>query len=293
MLSDYLKKVSYSSISTFLQCPRKWKLIYIDKLDKKQESADIIYGSVMHQTIQKFLTYYYANTLVTLHNNKNELLDEYTTFFMKGLDEGLNKKLHLPYEVIQQYLGYGIDLLKQFIPKVNKWFPKSGVELEGTELQLNVLYSNWNIKFKGYIDILLHDKKNNRYKIVDLKTSRTSWNDKQKNDEITRLQLLLYKIFLSQEKSIPVQNIDIQFLILKKIIYQSKYPVSRIQKYQPPNGKVSLNKALKLFNETLKNMEQLCESGGQGQMNPTNYCTWCPFYKERQLCSRKRTTLIK
>jgi len=67
-----------------------------------------------------------------------------------------------------------------------------------------VLYSNWNIKFKGYIDILLHDKKNNRYKIVDLKTSRTSWNDKQKNDEITRLQLLLYKIFLSQEKSIPV-----------------------------------------------------------------------------------------
>lgn len=293
MLSDYLKKVSYSSISTFLQCPRKWKLIYIDKLDKKQESADIIYGSVMHQTIQKFLTYYYANTLVTLHNNKNELLDEYTTFFMKGLDEGLNKKLHLPYEVIQQYLGYGIDLLKQFIPKVNKWFPKSGVELEGTELQLNVLYSNWNIKFKGYIDILLHDKKNNRYKIVDLKTSRTSWNDKQKNDEITRLQLLLYKILLSQEKSIPVQNIDIQFLILKKIIYQSKYPVSRIQKYQPPNGKVSLNKALKLFNETLKNMEQLCESGGQGQMNPTNYCTWCPFYKERQLCSRKRTTLIK
>jgi hypothetical protein len=51
---------------------------------------------------------------------------------------------------------------------------------------------------------LLKDTKNNKYKIIDLKTSRTTWNDKQKNDETKRLQLLLYKIFLSQEKNIPL-----------------------------------------------------------------------------------------
>lgn len=289
MLSDYLEKVSYSNISTFLQCQRKWKLTYIDKLDKKQDSVDTIYGTVMHETIQKFLAYYYSNTLTTLQNNKNELIDQYTTFLMKGLDQGLNKQLQLPYETIEQYLGYGIDLLKQFIPHVNKWFPKSGVELEGTEIQLNVVEPNWNIRFNGYIDILLHDKKNNKYKIIDLKTSRTSWNDNQKNDEVKRLQLLLYKIFLAQLKSVPLQNIDIEFLILKKIVFQGQYKISRIQRYQPPHGKATLNKAIKLFNDTLQKMEQLCESKEQGQMNPTNYCSWCPFYKEKQLCSRKRT----
>ena len=83
MLSDYLEKISYSNISTFLQCQRKWKLKYIDKLDAKQESVDTIYGTVIHQTIQKFLAYYYSNTLTNVKNNKVELLDEYTTFLMK------------------------------------------------------------------------------------------------------------------------------------------------------------------------------------------------------------------
>jgi len=70
MLSDYIEKVSYSNISTFLQCQRKWKLTYIDKLDKKQDSADTIYGTVIHEAIQKFLHYYYSSTLTTLQANK-------------------------------------------------------------------------------------------------------------------------------------------------------------------------------------------------------------------------------
>ncbi len=287
MLSDYLEKISYSNISTFLQCQRKWKLKYIDKLDAKQESVDTIYGTVIHQTIQKFLAYYYSNTLTNVKNNKVELLDEYTTFLMKGLEEGLNKKLQLPYQTIQQYFEYGINLLKEFIPNVNKWFPKSGIELIGTEVQLKVTDPNWNIPFIGYIDILLYDRKNDKYKIVDLKTSRSTWTDNQKNDKIKQLQLLLYKIFLAQEKSILCQNIDVEFLILKKIIYQNQYKNSRIQIYQPPHGKPTLNKALKLFNKTLEEMEMLCKSGNQGQINPTNYCVYCPFYKDKNLCNRK------
>lgn len=289
MLSDYIEKVSYSNISTFLQCQRKWKLTYIDKLDKKQDSADTIYGTVIHEAIQKFLHYYYSNTLTTLQANKQKLLEQYSIFIMNGLEQGFIKKLNLSYQITEQYLGYGMELIKQFIPHVNKWFSKSGMELQGTEIQLNINEPNWKIRFNGYIDILLHDKKNNRYKIIDLKTSRTSWNDNQKNDQVKRLQLLLYKIFLSQLKSIPLQNIDIEFLILKKIVFQGQYKVSRIQKYQPPHGKATINKAVKLFNETLKEMEILCESKLQGEMNPTNYCNWCSFYKEKQLCSRKRT----
>ena len=289
MLSDFIKQVSYSSISNFLQCPRMWKLMYIDKLDKKQDSVDMTYGTIIHQTIQNVLKYYYSNSLQKYKNNKNNLLNDYTTIAMKGLDEGLNKELHMPYETIQQYLGYSIDLLKQFIPNIHKWFPKSGIKLEGTEVLLNTDIPGWNIKFRGYIDILLKDTKNNKYKIIDLKTSRTTWNDKQKNDETKRLQLLLYKIFLSQEKNIPLQNIDIEFLILKKILFQSQYKNSRIQKYQPPHGNVTINKARNLFNETLKEMQKLCESKQNGCMNPSNYCLWCPFNKEKELCNKRKT----
>jgi hypothetical protein len=45
-----------------LSCPRKWKLTYIDGLEAPSDSIDTIYGTAMHETIQAFLTEYYAIT---------------------------------------------------------------------------------------------------------------------------------------------------------------------------------------------------------------------------------------
>jgi hypothetical protein len=63
MLSEKINKISHSNISTFLMCPHKWKLYYIDKLESKKETIDSVYGTAMHKTIQEYLKYYYKVTL--------------------------------------------------------------------------------------------------------------------------------------------------------------------------------------------------------------------------------------
>ena len=57
------------------------------------------------------------------------------------------------------------------------WFKKrrqnyfsKGYELVGIETPINYELSN-DIKFIGYIDVLLYDKVRDRYKIIDIKTS--------------------------------------------------------------------------------------------------------------------------
>ena len=55
MLKDILEKISYSNIIMYIECPWKWKLNYIDKLEAKSDSIDTIYGTSLHETIQDFI----------------------------------------------------------------------------------------------------------------------------------------------------------------------------------------------------------------------------------------------
>jgi len=85
MLSEKLVRISYSNISTYLNCPRQWKLRYIDKLDVRTDTIDTVYGTSMHETVQDFLKKYYSNTLIWLNENKENLINEYVDFFIKTI----------------------------------------------------------------------------------------------------------------------------------------------------------------------------------------------------------------
>jgi hypothetical protein len=49
---------------------------------------------------------------------------------MFKLTDLLNKSLkeehiqEISYPVLEQYLGFGVDLLTEFLPAIGKWFPK-------------------------------------------------------------------------------------------------------------------------------------------------------------------------
>ena len=46
------KYYSYSQINTFLNCPKKYKLIYIDKISIKKESIEAFIGKVVHEVLE-------------------------------------------------------------------------------------------------------------------------------------------------------------------------------------------------------------------------------------------------
>jgi len=144
------------------------------------------------------------------------------------------------------------------------------------------------VPFNGYIDVILYNKKEDTYKVIDLKTARYGWKDNQKKDEVKRMQLQLYKYFFAQSKKIDINKIEIEFIILKKVIFDTKYKISRIQTYSPPQSNATTKKAMKLFWDTIEEMKLLVESGGKGEIKISNLCKWCPFYKEKELCDRRK-----
>ena len=53
------KSISYSQISTFLTCPKKWSLMYREGHYKSEQNMNMTFGTAIHTTIQNFLSTFY------------------------------------------------------------------------------------------------------------------------------------------------------------------------------------------------------------------------------------------
>ena len=49
------KTVSYSQFSRYKNCPKSWKLAYIDKETSFDPSIFLIFGTAFHETMQTYL----------------------------------------------------------------------------------------------------------------------------------------------------------------------------------------------------------------------------------------------
>jgi len=99
--------------------------------------------------------------------------------------------------------------------------------------------------------------------------------------------MLLYKKFYSEKYNIPLDQIQVEYQILKRKIFEgADFPIPRISKFIPANGKPSVNKAWDGFMEFVNSVYG--EGGEVIQENfPPNKgkaCDWCEF-KTRKLCS--------
>ena len=141
-----------------------------------------------------------------------------------------------------------------------------------------------NVGYIGFLDIVLFDKINQKYKIIDLKTSTRGWNKWQKSDESKTHQLLLYKVFYAKEFNVPLDKIEVEFIILKrKHDPDDVWSGDRIQRFVPAHGSMSSKEAWTSFNTFLN--ESFTKSGeynmdysfpktpGKNKKN----CRWCEF----------------
>ena len=102
------------------------------------------------------------------------------------------------------------------------------------------------------MDVVMKDEISGKIKIIDIKTSSRAWNKYQKANEVKNDQLLLYKEYYSKKHDVPVEMIDIEFLIFKRKLWEkAEFPQKRIQRHVPANGKPSMNKMRSRFEEFL------------------------------------------
>lgn len=238
-------KISFSQYQMWKGCPFRWKLNYIDKLSMQEPSVALIFGTAMHEVLQTFIETLYINTIQ--HANdlpveqmlRDKLMAEYITM----REETGGNHFSTP-EELTEYYNDGVEILRWFKANRNEFFMKKDWELVGIELPIEVfpVESRPSVRLVGYLDLVMRNTKTNKIIIYDFKTSTKGWSKWAKADKIKTAQLVLYKTFYAKQFNIDPDNIEVQYLILKrKIDYDAEYSAmrKRIQRFIPSHGKIS------------------------------------------------------
>jgi CRISPR/Cas system-associated exonuclease Cas4 (RecB family) len=276
------KKVSYSQYSTWLTCPKQWKLKYVDKLDQFSDSMDTVFGTAMHEVIQEWLHQHFENEkkakLIDLHipfkDRLKELFKERSI-----LNEQTGERTFVAdKETLIEYYLDGCAILDHVRSHAKAFFPTQGHKLVGCEIPLEVQLND-HINYIGYIDLVIHDTTKDLYYIYDLKTSRSGW-VYQKKDPKKINQILLYKKFYAEQFGVDEKNIIPRFLILKrKIAENADFTILRLSKFEPSHGTPSINKAWSSFQNFLEEcFTSTGEYNDQVVATPSkSNCKYCPF----------------
>lgn len=259
-----IKTVSFSQYAMWLKCPQQWKLSYIDKLAPYEASIHTVFGTGIHEALQEYL-----KVLYTVGTSEADALDTFA-IFKKSYEEGL-KELKIANEEQLKLTPEELEAMGLITPQIvsefendgkvildhvlaysqrSKHFPSKKYEIVGIELPLEIPLRGGTILYKGFLDIVFRDKDTKKILILDFKTSTNGWNKYQKADRTKIDQLLLYKRFYNQTFKVPMSDIDVEFFVVKRKLYEDVgFPQQRIQRISPPDGKMSMKEVETAFLE--------------------------------------------
>ena len=286
------KSISYSQFSQWDKCPYMWKLNYVDKHSVFTDNIFTMFGTSMHEVLQEYLKVMYSDSVKAADNLllNEQLEDRLKKNFMEITQKNGGVEFCTKDQMVEFY-GDGVRILDYFKKKRNQYFSKRGYELIGIETALNYALPK-NIKFRGYIDLIIKDTVRNRIKIIDIKTSTMGWNKWQKADKNKTDQLLLYKKFYSQQHDIPMDRIEVEYFIVKRKLYENlDFPQKRIQTFIPANGTPSINKVNRRLEQF---MDDCFTDDGEyrddhiySKLPSKKNCRWCDFRDKPDLCDKK------
>ena len=174
----------------FSDCPQRWKLNYIDKLRVSEPSIYLLFGTAMHEVLQKYLEVMYFDKVKTadMLNLERTLQEKMIEQF--NIDKEAYGKEPCTKEQLKEFFQDGCDIIDFFKKRRGEYFSRRGYKLIGCEVPIEVDLKK-NVKIVGYLDLVILDEFHNTIKIYDIKTSTRGWNKWAKKDENKTQQLLL------------------------------------------------------------------------------------------------------
>lgn len=298
------RKVSFSQYQMWKDCPHRWKLTYIDKLATYQPSTAALFGTVMHEVLQEYVKTIYEKSIVEANKlDLNEMLQAgIRNEYKKLLTE--NKDVHFSTDKeLKEYYSDGVQILNWFKAHRADYFQKKDYELVGIELPINIvpLETHPTVKLVGFLDLVIKNTKTGEIYIYDFKTSTNGWNKYTKADKVKTSQLVLYKTYYAKQYGISPEEINVEYLILRrKIMEDAEYEAmkQRVQRFEPSNGKVSQNNIKKEIAEFITtnfteegdyklNVIQPAEGG-----NNYSNCKYCDFNSNEELCPKEKRNIM-
>ena len=294
----YQKNISYSQMSIFRGCPHRWKLQYKDKIKKFTSSIHTVFGTAVHEAMQHYLDVAYKKSFAAADREINiqeyfqeKYIGEYQTQYKKNNNSHFSDAAEM-----REFFEDGVAILEWFKKKRSGYFSKKGTFLVGCEIPIiippNKMYNN--VLYMGYLDVVTYNERSDTFKIIDIKTSTKGWNKFAKKDEDKQYQLLLYKQYFSEQYGIPLDKIEIEFMILKRKVLDwddekimSPHQAYRVQQFTPPSGKIKLGRAKKAVNDFIQECFTF-DGGIKDKIYPKTpskwTCNFCPFKEEQELC---------
>jgi putative RecB family exonuclease len=253
---------SHSKLSSFEQCPLKYKYRYIDKIKVEvEDTIESFLGSRVHDTLEWL---YKTKKEKDFIPKIEEIINYFEKIWVKDYKEGIRINSGLS---LRDYFEKGKKLIKDYYEK-NYPFEEETIALE--ERVYLDLDENNNYKIQGFIDRLAYNKENQEYEIHDYKTTKSMKAEEELHED---RQLALYALALKQKyKDAKTVALIWHFLNFNRDfrIYQTQEKLEKIKK------------------EVIELIKKI-ESTSEFPANPSALCGWCEFqdicpkFKEIQL----------
>lgn len=254
---------SHSKLSTFEQCPLKFKYKYIESIPPEFE-----------ETIESFLGKQVHNTLEWLYNHPQReilILDQVIQHFIQSWNKDFQPEFKITKDLtVEYYFNKGIKFLINYFIS-NSPFKDNTIATE-KKIIIN-LDSGGKYQLIGYIDRLVHNPETNIFEIHDYKTS----NSMKSQEELEKdRQLALY--------SLAIRN-----------LYPKAEDVYLIWHFLEYNQKLTSKRTLEQLEQLRQEIIRLInkiESTTDFSPSPGPLCDWCEYqnhcpYSKGAVCETK------
>ena len=290
---SFQRSVSYSQFSMWSSCPHKWYLTYVENKQPYQASIHTVFGTAFHETLQSYITTMYNESGASADKMDLEALFQ-ERFREVYAEEYKAAGLHFTNaEEMGEFFNDGITMLSWIKKNRNKLFTIRKMKLLGIELPLLLKIAN-NIYYKAFIDFALYDEDLKKVYIYDIKTSTRGWSDSEKRDDQKVAQVLLYKEYFARQFGWDVEQIEVEFFIVKRKIYeQAEYPIPRVQSFKPASGKTKRKQTIEQFQSFISDcFDEVGKPKIKSYLKNVGEksCKWCPYNNKQELCDKMHSS---
>ena len=210
-----LPALSYSSYHTYLECPLRWKYLYVDRLPETPRGY-FTFGRVIHSALEELVRPLVVPTARRIGGSDSQrTLDEWEagaatrppptamTFddLLAAYDRLWSGDGYVSPEEEARYRSLGRDLLRRFYDQLVRERPQP-VSVE------EHLETRWDgIPVHGYID-RIDRRPSGGLEVVDYKTSRELSGDDARDSD----QLSLYQVLVERNYAEPVEGLTLYHL---------------------------------------------------------------------------------
>ena len=252
-----IKRISFSELKNWKECPYRHKLIYIDKLPNFEGNEFTAFGTAIHAVCEETIPNVSKHPIKVFEKSFNNELKT-----LKENGKQLNDKL------ISEMKFQATAICEQVLPAVKQYFGNfTVVSVEEELLEPITEFDSFETRFKGFIDMVIKTE-DNKYHIIDWKTCSWGWSRDKKSDPITNYQLTYYKNYFSKKHGVDPNKIETYFVLLKRTAKKDNVEVHRVT-----SGQKKTQNSLKVLENAVINIEK-----GNYIKNRLS-CKYCKFHK--------------